>query len=75
MTGQEKALVAAFALFVLALIAAFVVGAMRRRRGMLPPPQPTRFVPHWQMMTMLALAALGILAAILVPLVARLVSK
>jgi len=73
MTGQEKALVAAFALFVLALIAAFVVGAVRRRRGTLPPPQPVRFVSHWQMMTMLALAALGILAAILVPLVARLV--
>lgn len=75
MTGQEKAIVAAFALFLLALVAAVVVGAVRRRRGTLPPPAPTRFVSHWQTMAILALAALGILAAILVPLVARLVSK
>lgn len=75
MTGQEKALVATFALFLLALVAAVVVGAVRRRRGTLPPPQPVRFVPHWQMMTILALAAFGILAAILLPILARVVSR
>ncbi len=75
MTGQEQALVAAFALFLLALVAAVVVGAVRRRRGTLPPPPAVRFVPHWQMMAILALAAFGILAAILLPILARVVSR
>ena len=71
MTGQEKAVVAAFALFLLALVAAFVLGAVRRRRGVLPPPAPARFVPHWQMMGMLLLTALAIVAALIIPLLAR----
>jgi hypothetical protein len=33
-------------------------------------PRPT-FVPHWQLMTMIVLALLGILAAILVPIFTR----
>jgi hypothetical protein len=75
MTGQEKAIVAAFTLFLLALVAAVVVGAVRRRRGVPPPPAPVRFVSHWKMMAMLALAAFGILSAILLPIIARVVSE
>jgi hypothetical protein len=33
-------------------------------------PRPT-FVPHWQMMTMIVLAVIGILVAILVPIFGR----
>ena len=75
MTGQEKAFVAASALFLLALVAAVVIGAVKRRRGTVPPPQPVKFVPHWQMMMFFALVALGFLAAIVVPIVARLMSR
>jgi hypothetical protein len=41
-------------------------------RGLLgtDKPRPT-FVPHWQLMTMIALAIFGILAAILVPIFVR----
>ena len=70
MTGQEKAIVAAFALFLLALVVAVVVGAVRRRRGV-PPPPAVRFVPHWQLMGMLLLAVLGIVVALVMSLLTR----
>ncbi len=84
MTGQEKAIVAAFALVALVLVSAVVLGAVRRwrgaetpptgavrrRRGAEAPPTSTRFVPHWQLMGMLLLAALGIVAALILRLFA-----
>ena len=70
MTGQERAIVITFALLVLGLVAAVVVGAVRRRRGVEAPP-PVRFVPHWQLMGMLLLAVLGIVVALVVSFLTR----
>ena len=71
MTGQEKAVVLAFAFLAFVLVAALVLGAVRRGRGAPPPPTSTRFVPHWQLMGMLLLTALAIVAALIIPLLAR----
>ena len=71
MTGQERAIVVAFALLALGLVAAVVVGAVRRRRGEEAPPPAVRFVPHWQLMGMLLLAVLGIVVALVVSFLTR----
>lgn len=71
MTGQERAIIVAFALLMLGLVAAVVVGAVRRRRGDVPPPAPVRFVPHWQLMGMLLLTVLGIVVALVVSFLTR----
>lgn len=69
-TGQEVAVLAAFAALFALLAAAAVLGLVRRRRGPPPEPPPTRFVPHWQMMLMLG--ALGLLlASVIVRMVVR----
>ncbi|MFI5341606.1 MAG: hypothetical protein ACHQ7N_17425 [Candidatus Methylomirabilales bacterium] len=65
-------LAAAFMLCV--LVYAVIVGLLRRRRPDYTPP-PVRFVPHWQMMSMLGLALLAILAAIVVPFIVGLLGR
>ena len=71
MTGQEKAILGAFAFLALGLVAALVLGVVRRRRGEEAPDASMRFVPHWQLMGMLLLTALAIVAAFVVPFLAR----
>lgn len=71
MTGQERAIVVAFALLVLGLAAAVVVGAVRRRRGEEAPPPAVRFVPHWQLMGMLLLTAVMIVVALVMSFLTR----
>jgi uncharacterized membrane protein YoaK (UPF0700 family) len=71
MTGQERAIVITFALLVLGLVAAVVVGAVRRRRGVEAPPPPVRFVPHWQLMGMLLLTAVMIVVALVMSFLTR----
>jgi len=65
-------LAAAFMLGV--MVYAFIAGLLRRGRPDYTPP-PVRFVPHWQMMSMLGFALLAIVAAILIPLIVRLFSR
>ena len=71
MTGQEKAILGAFAFLALGLVAALVLGVVRRRRAEEAPDASMRFVPHWQLMGMLLLTALAIVAAFVVPFLAR----
>ena len=71
MTGQEKAILGAFAFLALGLVAALVLGVVRRRRGEEAPDASMRFVPHWRLMGMLLLTALAIVAAFVVPFLAR----
>jgi|GEM_PF-1238864 hypothetical protein len=62
-------LLLAFGFLIGLIIIAGVIGYVRRRRPDFTL-EPVRFVPHWQMMSMLGLALLAILVAILVPLMA-----
>ncbi|HBH02587.1 MAG: hypothetical protein A2W08_02560 [Candidatus Rokubacteria bacterium RBG_16_73_20] len=71
MTGQEKAVLGAFAFLALLLVAALVLGVVRRRRGAEASPASTRFVPHWQLMGMLLLAALGIVVSLVLSFLTR----
>ena len=60
--------------FLLALIVIAGVMGHRRRKDPNFVREPVRFVPHRQMMSMLVLAAVAILAAILIPFIVRLLS-
>ena len=71
MTGQEKAVLGAFAFLALLLVAALVLGVVRRRRGEEAPDASMRFVPHWQLMGMLLLAALGIVVSLVLSFLTR----
>jgi uncharacterized iron-regulated membrane protein len=73
MTTQAILVLLAFCFLIALIIIAGVIGHIRRRDPNFTPP-PVRFVPHWQMMSMLGLALLAILAAILVPFILRLLS-
>jgi uncharacterized iron-regulated membrane protein len=73
LSTEAMAVLLAFG-FLLALIVIAGVMGHRRRKDPNFVPGPVRFVPHWRMMTMLIVAAVAILAAILIPLIVRLLS-
>lgn len=55
------------------LVVAGAIGRKRQRDRNFAP-EPVRFVPHWQLMSMLILAAVVILAAIFIPVIMRFLS-
>ncbi len=70
MDTQTIVFLLAAGFFVALIIAAAVMGRIRRKASDFTPA-PVRFVPHRHLMLMLGLALLVILAAILVPMVVR----
>jgi hypothetical protein len=73
LSTEAIAILVAFGFLIALIVIAGVIGH-RRRQDPNRVPEPVRFVPHWQMMSMLILAAVVILAAILIPLIVRFLS-
>jgi len=73
MTGFGWFLLSAGFLFAL-MVYSLVFGLTRRRQSALTPG-PVRFLPHWRIMLFLGFSLFAMLAAIIIPLALRLLSR